>query len=555
LVGTTATWSVVGTGTNPPVAPRTGIGQAKFNSYDAPAGGQARLITPGVDLTTSADPYTEFFMYHDNEFSSNPDSVYLEATNGDSISGPWTLIAGMGRYSGFPGWRKEAASLLAFRGMSRVFVSLRGVSNFGNNMYVDDIRIADSSFHDIGVTELLSGGNIPSASGSPGGSRSSTQSKHNSPRFTTLFLGGTADPTLDAVVHNFGSFTEPSFQVHWTIDAQPQPPVISGSPLPQGTTDTLSLPWPSPSSGLHTIASWTSLPGDSNGTNDTSRIVVYVTDSTAILFETFNESTFPPAGWTVINRDGGTLPPWFRGTAVSPFLPFEGSGFAGNNFQRANNLYIDDYLISPPVPGVGVINRTDTLRFYARSVLQPPPQTNFPDSLMVLLSTGGTDTSDFTIPVDYFEVPKDGWSLRQYAITNLVPPNSTVHVAFRYLHFNGGLSGTSSDFVGVDAVQVIRTVMTDVLPQGDVPVDFAVLQNFPNPFNASTTLLFSLPTSAYVDLRIFDALGRQVEVLLTGQLLPGNHTRAWNPKGATGVYFCRLLAHGRALVRKVVYIR
>jgi len=554
--GTLAAWTVVGVGTNPPITPHTGSGQAKFNSYDAAAGEQARLVTPGVDLSSSVDPYFEFFMYHDDEFSSYQDSVYLEATTGDSISGPWTWIAGIRRYQSVPGWRKEAASLLPYRGMSRVFFSFRGVSGYGNNMYVDDVSILDSSFHDIGMTALISSGGQQSAQGITYRSRQSGPAKKENARFETIFtkgLGGTL--TLCAVVRNYGSFVEPSYQIQWMVDNQMQPPIANSNPLPPGTTDTLSLPWMSPSPGIHVVVSWTDLSGDSNTSNDTTEAIVQVLDSNVVFLETFNDSTFPPAGWTVVNRDGGLLPAWFRGSATSPFLPFEGSGFAGNNFQGANNLYIDDYLISPPIPGVGAPNRLDTLKFYTRSVLHPPPDPNFPDSLMVLLSTSGVDTSSFTIFIDYFEVPKSGWILRQYPLTGLVPPNSTVHVAFRYLHFNGGFSGTSSDFLGIDGVQVARTISTYASPTEELPSKFTLLQNYPNPFNPFTTVRFSLPSATLVDLRVFDNLGQEVATLVSGQMASGTYTIPWAPRNASGVYFCRLVTNKETLVRKMVYLR
>lgn len=546
--GTLAAWTVVGVGTNPPITPHTGSGQAKFNSYEAAAGEQARLITPRVDLSSSVDPYFEFFMYHDDEFSSNQDSVYLEATTGDSISGPWTLIAGIRRYQSVPGWRKEAASLLPFRGVSRVFFCFRGVSGYGNNMYLDDVSILDSAFHDIGMISLISSGGAQSAQGIMDGSRQSVLAKKSTTRFETMFTEDFRALTLSAVIRNYGSFVEPSYQIQWMVDSQMQPPIVNSNPLPPGTTDTLSLPWLSPSPGAHVIVSWTDLAGDSNTSNDTAEAIVQVVDSNVVFLETFNDSTFPPAGWTVVNRDGGIFPAWFRGSATSPFLPFEGSGFAGNNFQRANNLYIDDYLISPPIPGVGAPNRMDTLRFYTRSVLQPPPQANFPDSLMVLLSTSGVDTSSFTIIVDYFEVPKSGWSLRQYPLTSLVPPNSTVHAAFRYLHFNGGFSGTSSDFLGIDAVQVARTISTHVSPTEERPSTFTLMQNYPNPFNPTTTIQFGLPVAANVTVRIYNVLGQEVATLVDGPQSAGTFQAIWNGRNsagapvASGMYFYSLVA-------------
>jgi hypothetical protein len=88
-------------------------------------------------------------MYHDDEFIGALDSVYVEVTTGDSVAGPWTTLAGYQRPRATPGWKQEILSLLQYNGATRVFIGFRGVSDFGNNIYVDEVRLADSSFHDI----------------------------------------------------------------------------------------------------------------------------------------------------------------------------------------------------------------------------------------------------------------------------------------------------------------------------------------------------------------------------------------------------------------------
>jgi hypothetical protein len=264
--------------------------------------------------------------------------------------------------------------------------------------------------------------------------------------------------------------------------------------------------------------------------------------------EMFNGSVFPPNGWTVVNRDGGTLPPWFQGSSTSVFVPFEGEGFAADNFQRANGAYIDDYLISPSIPGIGQTGRVDSLKFWVRSALNPPPATNYPDSLMVLLSTTGADTSNFTTFLDYFDVPKTGWTVKGYGLTGRVPTNSTIRVAFRYLHFDGGYSGMNSDFVGVDFVHVTRNLPSAVEVSDSRPTDFTLYQNYPNPFNPTTTIQFSLPVEANTTLKIYNVLGQEVAKLVDKLQGAGTFQTIWNGRttagnqAASGMYFYSLVA-------------
>jgi hypothetical protein len=80
----------------------------------------------------------------------------------------------------------------------------------------------------------------------------------------------------------------------------------------------------------------------------------------------------------------------------------------------------------------------------------------------------------------------------------------------------------------------------------EVPRQFAVLSNYPNPFNPSTTLRFELPKDGCVTLKIYDLSGRLVKVLLSGNQTAGAHTAVWDGtddaghKVAAGVYFYRL---------------
>jgi hypothetical protein len=78
---------------------------------------------------------------------------------------------------------------------------------------------------------------------------------------------------------------------------------------------------------------------------------------------------------------------------------------------------------------------------------------------------------------------------------------------------------------------------------GNLPTDFDLAQNYPNPFNPTTTISFGLPSNSFVVLKVFDALGREVSVLVSEELAAGSYTRQWNAAGlASGVYFYRLLA-------------
>lgn len=95
-----------------------------------------------------------------------------------------------------------------------------------------------------------------------------------------------------------------------------------------------------------------------------------------------------------------------------------------------------------------------------------------------------------------------------------------------------------------------------VIDNEGIPQIFSVFQNYPDPFNASTTIAFSLPSRSFVSLKVFDALGRELSVLVSEELSAGTYTRQWNAeKFASGVYFYRLQAGQYIETKKLILLR
>lgn len=87
----------------------------------------------------------------------------------------------------------------------------------------------------------------------------------------------------------------------------------------------------------------------------------------------------------------------------------------------------------------------------------------------------------------------------------------------------------------------------------DGPTGYTLEQNFPNPFNPSTTIEFRLPIESNVHLGIFDLLGRQVGAPLNTILPPGVHQYSFDGSGLpSGVYYFRLTAGGMRMTRYMV---
>jgi hypothetical protein len=97
-----------------------------------------------------------------------------------------------------------------------------------------------------------------------------------------------------------------------------------------------------------------------------------------------------------------------------------------------------------------------------------------------------------------------------------------------------------------------KTIEAEIHP----PIEFSLKQNYPNPFNPNTTIEFSLPHSSYVDLKIFDALGNEVQTFLNNQFEAGKHIYEFNAsKLSSGIYFYRLAAGEYSQIRKLILLK
>jgi photosystem II stability/assembly factor-like uncharacterized protein len=82
------------------------------------------------------------------------------------------------------------------------------------------------------------------------------------------------------------------------------------------------------------------------------------------------------------------------------------------------------------------------------------------------------------------------------------------------------------------------------------------IRHYPNPFNPSTTIEFTLPKSEIVTLKIFNLLGEEVATLVNGKLQAGNHSYQFEGSNlASGLYMYRIEAGGWSDVKKMILIK
>ena len=95
----------------------------------------------------------------------------------------------------------------------------------------------------------------------------------------------------------------------------------------------------------------------------------------------------------------------------------------------------------------------------------------------------------------------------------------------------------------------------------ELPKEFRIEQNFPNPFNPATTISYFLPVGVAVSIRIFDGLGRKVFEIPEAWQAQGYHSVRWNAVNAnniklpSGIYYYTVQAGTRHETRKMLLIQ
>jgi len=90
----------------------------------------------------------------------------------------------------------------------------------------------------------------------------------------------------------------------------------------------------------------------------------------------------------------------------------------------------------------------------------------------------------------------------------------------------------------------------------EAPEIHSLSQNFPNPFNPSTTIQFSLAAPGYASLKIYNTFGEEVATVVASKLNAGRHIFKWDATGfASGVYLYRLQTESFVETRKLLFLQ
>jgi hypothetical protein len=132
-----------------------------------------------------------------------------------------------------------------------------------------------------------------------------------------------------------------------------------------------------------------------------------------------------------------------------------------------------------------------------------------------------------------------------YGFTDTTAIFGARYYRLRQIDLDGAVHFT--DAIRLDGLTSVRDL---------APVEFALLQNFPNPFNPTTTIQFSIVNPKFTIVKVYDILGREVATLVNGRKEPGTYQVTFDARGlASGVYLYRLTAGSYVDVKKLIVMK
>ena len=317
-------WEALASSTSPTATPHSGAKMLRYECYNATNGSSSVLISPVLDFTAKSNLKVEFWMYRENGFPTNLDKteVYVN-TSSDYTSG--TLLGSIHRSStqtptvASNGWYKYTFDIPASFNTATNYVIFRGVSTYGNNIYVDDINIYIPLANDL---------------------------KANGVSVNPAAIREGDNVTITASVINNGSNNQSNVLVDFKVDGTSIGTQTIAS-ISSGATQTAQKTWVA-TAGNHTISF--ELASDDDNANNASSLAVKAYGINAMV-ENF-EGSWLPTGWSIDPSS------WNQNTTASDAY----NGTKSAKFYLANALTSNTRLISPKVQ----INGTSSISFYAK---------------------------------------------------------------------------------------------------------------------------------------------------------------------------------------------
>jgi hypothetical protein len=169
------------------------------------------------------------------------------------------------------------------------------------------------------------------------------------------------------------------------------------------------------------------------------------------------------------------------------------------------------------------------------------------------------DTYDLALRGDYIYVAIENSGVQVVDISD--PYNPSFVAEFRTPGISQCIEVNADSMIYLAdrySLMILKHASTTSIDEYDIakPGHFVLFNNYPNPFNSSTTIVYDLPNRADIKVEIFDMLGRKLETLSSGYFNAGRHKMIWNADGyPSGVYFYKIESEGYSKIKRCLLLK
>lgn len=564
----------------------TGLATAKIDFFDIESG-SLDLITANLISSVSGDSLIFDHAYATYQTEVDQLVIYTSSNNGTTWNNLVTLAGGASgplataspTSSSFVPTSTQWATKRYALPVGTNKIKFNCISGYGNNLYIDNIRIGTQNSIDVGANCV----SIPKLAISQG------------------------SVTPKAYVRNYGN-TSQSFNVTYTINPGGYTNTQSVSNLAPGQTQLITFSnYSFTANGTYTLKAYTTLASDQNNNNDTIYSSVIVTPAPRNVVFEYCTGTW--CQWCPCGKEQALMLQTnfpnsvilaYHGSGSDPYINFNGNGILsslglssypsgimdrhgiigwGSFFSGGE----DRYMSSPAAPVNIVINNksyntgtrvlTVDLSATALTDLTGSYYINYvitEDNLVYTQTGNGTCTGGSNY-VHYWVVRNmvngatgealntggtwtNGQTLTKNFNTTLdaawIPANCKLQV---FVYKSLTPLNTAEIQQGIKTTVIPTTVRNET---GVLPSKYELSQNYPNPFNPVTNIKFAVPKSGNVSLKVYDITGKLIEVYLDGFVNAGYYNAEVDgTKLASGVYFYRLTAEGFTDVKRMILVK
>ena len=266
-----------------------------------------------------------------------------------------------------------------------------------------------------------------------------------------------------------------------------------------------------------------------------------------LLSEGFEGADFPPPLWSLRNESSNGLD-WMHITD-NPNAAHTGSCCVASFSWNSMPFQPDSYLITPSIllpENVKSIN----LRYYIASQdIMVPIET-----YSLLISTSTPELENFQVlRTETLNTQNVSWGVRDYDLSSY--QGNSIYLAWRHHDSYDNYA------IKLDDIEITYLHITSDDDTFNPPLTTSLMNNYPNPFNPSTTISFTMEKEGKVKIEVFNIRGQRVTTLTDDIYSAGNHHVEWhgidnNSRNvASGVYFYRMTTEDFSSVKRMVLMK